>query len=641
MQVHLQPVERRQWPRSRDEEARRRRHRPHCARLGLKPPAGPAFRGESAACSKPPQSERAERRAQRRSARRRDGRVDRRRLRLPARGRPHPRQRGLRLARGAARPPGDRADTGRRAADGGVARGLADASRPATARRPHGSRAGRCAHPLIATVPLLVVVLALAKPLSHVLHIDSVGDRRARPAVALDRARLPARDGRAAGAAALLRPRRRCTSSRGSSASSCSAIAAAAGYRLGGAVARDARRRASQPRRSRSLLIREPLRGAETLPRAELVTFLRYLWPVAVGLDRHRAAHERRHPHRQGALLRRRGRRLRGRLGVRARRLLPAGDDPHRALPAHRRAPGARRGDGGHPRPLAARDRRVLRPARARLRRCRRRARLDDVRRRLRGGRRGARARSRSRSGSSRSRTCSSATTSRAARRATPGSSPAPSSCRSSRSSMIPSSLERRRLDERRRRRPAARRARARSSGRACRRSARRCGASPRRRGRASARVAVETVLVLLGTTLFVCVLMWPVVQHLGSTIIGSPGLRLDGLGLVPLDAAARERLPPARHDAPHAQRRAVRLGRRQRAQHPVVAAVLPGVSRDAAVRPGRRVQPDHARRLHPLRRVDVPAGAVPRLQPPRRRRGPRSSSSSSPGTSRAPSTPR
>ena len=36
--------------------------------------------------------------------------------------------------------------------------------------------------------------------------------------------------------------------------------------------------------------------------------------------------------------------------------------------------------------------------------------------------------------------------------------------------------------------------------------------------------VAIETVLVLFGCTVFVCVLMWPVIHHLGSTIIGSPG---------------------------------------------------------------------------------------------------------------------
>jgi O-antigen/teichoic acid export membrane protein len=35
---------------------------------------------------------------------------------------------------------------------------------------------------------------------------------------------------------------------------------------------------------------------------------------------------------------------------------------------------------------------------------------------------------------------------------------------------------------------------------------------------------AIETVLVLFGTTLFVCLLFWPVVVHLSSTIIGSLG---------------------------------------------------------------------------------------------------------------------
>jgi O-antigen/teichoic acid export membrane protein len=36
--------------------------------------------------------------------------------------------------------------------------------------------------------------------------------------------------------------------------------------------------------------------------------------------------------------------------------------------------------------------------------------------------------------------------------------------------------------------------------------------------------VTIETMLVLLGCTVFVCILMWPVVLHLGSAIIGSPG---------------------------------------------------------------------------------------------------------------------
>lgn len=37
-------------------------------------------------------------------------------------------------------------------------------------------------------------------------------------------------------------------------------------------------------------------------------------------------------------------------------------------------------------------------------------------------------------------------------------------------------------------------------------------------------RIAIETSLVLLGATAFVCALMWPVVVHLGSTITGSIG---------------------------------------------------------------------------------------------------------------------
>ncbi len=35
---------------------------------------------------------------------------------------------------------------------------------------------------------------------------------------------------------------------------------------------------------------------------------------------------------------------------------------------------------------------------------------------------------------------------------------------------------------------------------------------------------AVETAVVLLGAAAFVCVLMWPLVRHLGSAIVGSPG---------------------------------------------------------------------------------------------------------------------
>ena len=200
----------------------------------------------------------------------------------------------------------------------------------------------------------------------------------------------------------------------------------------------------------------------------------------------------------------------------------------------------------------------------------------------------------------------------------------------------------RRRLDERRRRRRSCSPRTSSSSARASRRSGPASRASPPDDASSRPRASpVETALVLLGATLFVCALMWPVVRHFSSTIIGSPGSDSTGIGLVLLDAAARERLPPARQHAPHAERRTVRLGPGERAEHPVVASVLPGVSRDQVVRPGRGVQPRHARRLRPVRRLDVPARAVPPLQPPRGRVGRASSSSSSPGTSRAPSTPR
>ena len=53
-----------------------------------------------------------------------------------------------------------------------------------------------------------------------------------------------------------------------------------------------------------------------------------------------------------------------------------------------------------------------------------------------------------------------------------------------------------------------------------------RAGARQFTLGRAAAlrRIALETSLVLLGATAFVCALMWPVVVHLGSTITGSLG---------------------------------------------------------------------------------------------------------------------
>jgi O-antigen/teichoic acid export membrane protein len=60
-------------------------------------------------------------------------------------------------------------------------------------------------------------------------------------------------------------------------------IAAAAGYRLGGAIFATVVGAVATTLLA-LFLIREPLRGAGALPRAELITFVRYLWPVVVGL---------------------------------------------------------------------------------------------------------------------------------------------------------------------------------------------------------------------------------------------------------------------------------------------------------------------------------------------------------------------
>jgi O-antigen/teichoic acid export membrane protein len=135
---------------------------------------------------------------------------------------------------------------------------------------------------LIATAPLLVVMLALAQPLSRLLHIDSVGIVVLAVLSLSTALAFPVAMGVLQG------------EQRFSALASLYivpwlvrlvvlAIAAAAGYRLGGAVfAVFAGAIGSMV--PAYLLIREPLRGSERLPRPELLTFLRYLWPVAVGL---------------------------------------------------------------------------------------------------------------------------------------------------------------------------------------------------------------------------------------------------------------------------------------------------------------------------------------------------------------------
>jgi O-antigen/teichoic acid export membrane protein len=149
------------------------------------------------------------------------------------------------------------------------------------------ARAGRLARgtlraALIATAPLLVVALAMAKPLAHLLHIDSVAIV-VLAILSLSTALIfPLALGvlqgleRFSGLATLyVFPWLVRLVILG--------IAAAAGYRLGGAIFA-ALAGALASAALALMLIREPLRGAGALSRPELVAFLRYLWPVAVGL---------------------------------------------------------------------------------------------------------------------------------------------------------------------------------------------------------------------------------------------------------------------------------------------------------------------------------------------------------------------
>jgi O-antigen/teichoic acid export membrane protein len=159
-----------------------------------------------------------------------------------------------------------------------VSRHVASGDRAGAARLARGTLRAF----LIATAPLLAVALALAGPISSVLHIHSV------PIVVLavltlstalvfplamgflqGLQRFPALAGLylfpwLVRLALLL-------------------VTAAAGYRLGGAIFATFAGAVAGTALALGL-IREPLRGAGRLPRAELATFLRYLSPVAVGL---------------------------------------------------------------------------------------------------------------------------------------------------------------------------------------------------------------------------------------------------------------------------------------------------------------------------------------------------------------------
>src|SRR5439155_2723940 len=133
---------------------------------------------------------------------------------------------------------------------------------------------------LIATVPLLVVALALAKPLSHILHIDSVGIVILAVLSLSTALVFPAAMG-------VLQGQQRFPALATLYVFPWTVrlvvlgIAAAAGYRLGGATFATLAGALAATGLA-LVVIREPLRGAGTLSRPELASFLRYLWPVAV-----------------------------------------------------------------------------------------------------------------------------------------------------------------------------------------------------------------------------------------------------------------------------------------------------------------------------------------------------------------------
>jgi O-antigen/teichoic acid export membrane protein len=159
-----------------------------------------------------------------------------------------------------------------------VSRRLATGDEPGAARISRGTlRAGA-----IATVPLLVVMLALAHPLSRVLHIHSVGivvlailSLGTALVFPLSMGVLQGEQRFDALAVLYVLPWALRLLVLG--------IVAAAGYKLGGAVFATFVGAVGSAALAYAL-IRRTIRGAAKLPRVELVEFLRYLWPVAVGL---------------------------------------------------------------------------------------------------------------------------------------------------------------------------------------------------------------------------------------------------------------------------------------------------------------------------------------------------------------------
>ena len=135
---------------------------------------------------------------------------------------------------------------------------------------------------VVATVPLLVVAFALAAPLAHVLHIHSVAFVMLAVSTLATALVFPVAMGVLQGqqrfhalAALYVFP--------WLIRLVVLAALASAGYRLGGALVATVVGAIAGTALA-ILLIREPLSSSARLPRGELVTFLRYLRPVAAGL---------------------------------------------------------------------------------------------------------------------------------------------------------------------------------------------------------------------------------------------------------------------------------------------------------------------------------------------------------------------
>ena len=264
------------------------------ARAPVGPPAAPLERAAPAAG---------------RSCRRVGGRA-RRQLRLPAQRRAHPGQRGLRRARRATWGALHRAPARRRTAAGRLARGFAPprprrqrgGGRPSRARHSAGGARDRPADGR----PARALRAARRAP------EDRLGRRRrAHPAHAVDGLRLPGGNGRAPGTRALPRARRDVRAALPAQApaagdASCGRLPA--GRRRRRHAPRSARRNGSRPRpRPRGATPRRRPRRARPAPLPPLPRARR------TRPGGHRPPDERGHRRRQGALLRRRGGRVRPR----------------------------------------------------------------------------------------------------------------------------------------------------------------------------------------------------------------------------------------------------------------------------------------------------------------------------------------